>query len=190
VYLNLLAAEGWIELGNYDEAVEELHNCPVPVKSSVEWVKLWVRIYAATHRWREVEIMCETLAKHAATDPFTIFHQAEAFHRQSRSREAFAVFQMAPLSFKQGAEYFYALSRYLCALDQMTLALSCLGKAFDANPDLRMKALIDPDLERVWLNLQDGEMNTDIDVPFYENQNQLLGSFSRDFCLVFGCDDT
>lgn len=153
---NLLAAEGWIELGNFDEAAEQLHNCPPAVKSSVPWLKLWIRVYAATNRWVEVEMMCETLAKHDPDDPFTIFNQAEALHRQGRSREAFAVFKYAPNEFKHGAEYFYALARYLCALEQITLALSCLGKAFDLNPDLRMKALNDPDLERAWLDLQEG----------------------------------
>jgi tetratricopeptide (TPR) repeat protein len=156
LHRNIRAAEGWIDLGNYDEAAEELNNCPVPVKSSIEWVKLWVRIYSATNDWREVQMMTETLAKHAPDDPFTITHQAEAFHKQGRSREAFATFQYAPSEFKQGADYIYAIARYLCALDQMSLALSCLGKAFDTNPDLRMKALNDPDLKGVWLDLQEG----------------------------------
>ena len=84
MHFALNAAEGWIELGNFDEAAAELHNCPPAVKSSVEWVKLWVRIYAAKNRWADVEMFCETLAKHAPDDPFTIFHQAEALHRQGR----------------------------------------------------------------------------------------------------------
>lgn len=154
---NLLAAEGWIDLGNFDEAATELHNCPAAVKSSIEWVQLWVRIYAATNHWHEVEMMCETLAKHAPDDPFTIFNQAESFHRQGRTREAFSVLKYAPTGFKRGAEYFYALARYLCTMEQMTLALSCLRKVFDLNPDLRMRVLNDPDLERAWLDLQKGE---------------------------------
>jgi tetratricopeptide (TPR) repeat protein len=156
VHPNLLAAEGWIELGSYDEAAEELHNCPPDVKSSVSFVKLWVRIFAAKGRWVEVEQYCELLAKHAPDDPFTIMNQAEAFHRQGRSREAFAVFQMAPVSMKMGPEYFYAIARVLCALEQYTLALTCVGKAVDLDETFRMKALTDPDLERVWVDLQEG----------------------------------
>jgi tetratricopeptide (TPR) repeat protein len=86
-----------------------------------------------------------SLAKHAPDDPFTLFNQAEAFFRQGRPREAYAVFNYSPLSFRKGAAYYYALARYLCALDQHTLALTCLGKAFDADPSLRMKAFVDPD---------------------------------------------
>jgi tetratricopeptide (TPR) repeat protein len=156
VHPNVRAAEGWIDLGNYDEAAEELHNCPPAVKSSIEWVKLWVRVYAATNQWREVEMMCETLARHAPNDPFTIFNQAEAFHRQGRTREAFAALQYAPVNVKQGGEFFYLMARVLCALNEMTLALSCIGQAFDEDPSIRMKALSDPELERVWLDLQEG----------------------------------
>jgi hypothetical protein len=63
---------------------------------------------------------------------------------------------MRRCSSKRGAEYFYALARYLCALDQISLALTCLGKAFDHDGSLRMKALNDPELERAWLDLQEG----------------------------------
>ena len=149
------SAEGWIELGNYAEAAEELHAFPSDLKSTTAWLRLWVRIYAATHMWPNVEAMCETLLRHAPDDPFAIFHQAEALHRQGRSREAFSVFQYAPLTFKQGAPYFYALARYLCATGQHSLALSCLGKAFDSDPSLRLEALDDADLQAVWCDVRD-----------------------------------
>jgi tetratricopeptide (TPR) repeat protein len=152
----LRAAEGWIELDNFDQAAEELHNCAPAIKSSVEWIKLWIRIYSAKQHWREVEMMCETLVKHAPEDPFTIFNQVEAFHKQGRSREAFAALQYAPTSVKQGADFFYLMARILCALQEYTLALSCIGKATDTDPSIRMKALNDPDLERVWLDVQEG----------------------------------
>jgi hypothetical protein len=45
--------------------------------------------------------------------------------------------------------------RRWCALNEFTLALSCVGMAVDADPKIRMKALNDPDLERVWLGLQE-----------------------------------
>lgn len=41
---NPLAAEGWIELGAFDDAAEELHNCPSEVKSSIAYIQLGVRI--------------------------------------------------------------------------------------------------------------------------------------------------
>lgn len=85
------------------------------------------------------------------------FNQAEAYHRQGRTREAFAVFQYAPLCFKTGGDYYYALDRYLSALDQSSLALTCLGNAFDADPRLLIQALEDSALERVWSDVQDSK---------------------------------
>lgn len=150
------SVEGWIELGNFSEAAAELYNFPSDSKSTIEFLRLSVRIHSGTKAWSNVEMMCETLLKHVPEDSFALFHQAEAFHRQGRSREAFAAFQHAPIGFKRGPAYFYALGRYLCALGEMTLALSCLGKAFDSEPALRMDALRDPDLEQVWFDLQEG----------------------------------
>ena len=99
------ATEGWLELGNLAEAAEELHRLPPSLKSSVEFCKLWVRIYTDKGAWSNVELMCETLSKHVPDDPFTIYNQAEAFHRQGRSQEAYTIFKYAPVSFKQGADY-------------------------------------------------------------------------------------
>ncbi|HUS12134.1 MAG TPA: hypothetical protein VMZ30_16835, partial [Pyrinomonadaceae bacterium] len=106
-------------------------------------------------RWEDSERYCGLLAAHAPDDPFTIFHQAEAFHRQGRSREAFAVLQYASTEVKQGAEFFYLMARVLCGLEQFTLGLSCIGKAVDADPRVKAKALNDPELERVWIHLQE-----------------------------------
>ena len=50
----------------------------------------------------------------------------------------------------------YLMARVLCAPEEFTLALFCIGKAVDADPGIRMKALTDPELERVWVDLQDG----------------------------------
>lgn len=154
--LRILSVEGWIELLNFREAAAELHDFPPHLKSSVEFIRLWVQVYAATNAWTEVEMMCETLLKHAPEDSFALFHQAEAFHRQGRTREAFAVLQYSPMSFRQGAQYFYALARYLCALGNRSLAMTCLGRAFDGDPELRVTARKDAELEPVWLDLEEG----------------------------------
>ena len=54
VHPNMRAAEGWIELGNFDEAAEELHNSPPAVKSSVAFLKMWVRICEGLNRWDDL----------------------------------------------------------------------------------------------------------------------------------------
>lgn len=150
----LVSAEGWIELGLFDDAAEELHRVPPQLKSTIEFCILWVRIYAATNAWANVECMCETLTKHAPEDSFTIRFQAEAFHRQGRSREAFAVYQMAPIRFKDGVEYFYDMCRFLCAIGDLPLARIVLARAVKLDRGISKRALDDPELEPMWVELQ------------------------------------
>jgi hypothetical protein len=76
--------EGWIELAAYSEAAEELHNLPPALTSSVEFCRLWVRIYTATKKWSSVDVMSETLLKHAPDDHFAIAIR----QRRSTSRAA------------------------------------------------------------------------------------------------------
>jgi len=73
----LLAVEGWLELGDIDAAIEELHNAPASLKSSPDILRLWIVIYARKQRWAEVETICEGLLKKVPDDHFAIMHQAE-----------------------------------------------------------------------------------------------------------------
>lgn len=50
----------------------------------------------------------------------------------------------------------YNLARYLCAIGQPAEALTVLGFAFDRDLSLRMRALVDPELETVWLDINGG----------------------------------
>lgn len=149
------AVEGWIELGLYDDAANALKGLPAEFKSTVECRRLWVRIYAATKAWSNVELMCETLLKNAPDDPFTILHAAEAQHQQGRSGAAIVLLKRGEGSFEGSvkAEYFYALGRYACAIHSLTLACAVIERAIDVNPSIKSKALNDPDLAKVWTEL-------------------------------------
>jgi hypothetical protein len=135
------------------------NGLPPALKSSAEFCKLWVRIYAGTNAWSNVELMCMTLSKHAPDDPFTVRHAAEAQHRQQHSGEALMVLKRGEKSFIKGkarGEFCYAMARYACGMGSMTLACAVLGRAVDDDPSLKMKALSDPDLEKVWIDVQEG----------------------------------
>ena len=85
---NILATERWINLGCYDEAIKELHDRPASVKSTMEGVKLWVRLCVANERWTEVDMMRETLAKHAPEDLYTPFKQAESLTTSEEAKKS------------------------------------------------------------------------------------------------------
>jgi len=147
----ILAAEGWIKLGNYDEAAKELNSCSTAVTASIEWLKFWIRVCAGTNRWREVEASCETLAKRAPNDPFAIFNKAEALHRQGRSREAYEALNSESTRFKRIPQFYYDSARYLCGMGELDLTWSSLNNAFDLDKGLRLCAQNDPDFEDLGL---------------------------------------
>jgi hypothetical protein len=153
----LVEIEGWLELGLYDDAAKALNDLAPAFKSTVEFCKLWVRIYAATKAWSNVELMCQTLLANAPGDSFTILHAAEAQHQQGHSGEAFLALKRGENSFtgRGSAQYFYALARYACAINSVTVACSVLGMAIDIDPSIKIRALGDAELERVWTELQD-----------------------------------
>jgi hypothetical protein len=148
----LLRAEGWLELGNVDEAAVELHNLPSEVKSSVEVLRLWVRVYALGKAWNDLEVMCDLLLHHSPGDTIGVLHKAEVLHRQGRSADA--VIFLGDNKGALGSEGYYNLARYLCANGQKSDAVNMLGFAVNQDKELRMKALNDPDLEPIWTAMQ------------------------------------
>ena len=147
---------GWIDLGNYDEAAEELNNLHPKLKSTIEFCKAWIRIYSAKKAWTNVELMCTTLVKHAPDDPFGVLHLAEAVHQQGKHVDAISILggTLWDESWRESPTVLYALARYFCAADQAKEGRECLRKAIEADRSLKKKALEDSDLEKIWIHFQ------------------------------------
>jgi tetratricopeptide (TPR) repeat protein len=150
---------GWIDLKNYSEAAEELNNLEPRLKSTVHFVKAWIRIYSATEAWTNVELMCATLLKHAPDDAFGIRHLAEAFHRQGQHVEAISKLGelLSNVDRRQAPTILYDLARYFCAAGQLKEARECLRKAVEADESLKKTANEDPAFEKLWTEEQGGK---------------------------------
>lgn len=142
--------EGWIELGAFAEAAEALHNLPPHLKSSMDFLQLWVLVYGGLKAWGPAEQTCDTILAHQPESEFALLHKAEAMHRQGRSAEAILFTERFPKALRFDPVTLYSLARYLCANGQREDALNILEMAFDKDKKLRLKALSDPELERVW----------------------------------------
>jgi len=109
----------------------------------------------AKQRRTEVEMMCETLAKHAPDDPFTIFNRL----RHSTGKAA-AVKRLNCSVMRQPASKNSAVLLRLRAVSLRAWGIHpCAfvpGQGVRIGCWLRIHALDDPDLERVWLDLQEG----------------------------------
>jgi predicted Zn-dependent protease len=147
---------GWIDLMHYNEAAEELHNLEPKFKSSVQFLKAWVRIYVATQRWKEVEFLCTTLVNKCHNDLFGTAHLAEALHRQGKHVEAISKVSelLSSVAPETNPKILYDLARYCSAAGQIKEARLCLRKAVECDESLKCKALDDYDLRLMWTEEQ------------------------------------
>ena len=67
---HLLAAQGWLELGNWKESNEELEKIMAELRGHPDVLKLRVEIYAAARKWEESALIAEGLARLIPDEPF------------------------------------------------------------------------------------------------------------------------
>jgi hypothetical protein len=145
--------EGWIDLGNFTDAAEELNALPPHLKSTVEFIQLWVLVYSGTKAWTNVEVMCETLLAKDPKNEFAAHHRAEALHRQGKTPDAIIFLGETHYGRKTGKGLYY-LARLLCNNAQFESARSILGMAIRQDRSLRMQALDDPEFRRIWSDIR------------------------------------
>lgn len=147
---------GWIDLKNYAEATEELNRLEPSLKSTIHFLKAWIRIYSGTKAWTNVEMMCSTLLSNFPGDSFGIRHVAEALHRQRKHVDAISKLGelLSNEDRRETASIRYDLARYFCEAGQLKEARECLRGAIERDPSIRKKALEDADLKNLWTELQ------------------------------------
>ncbi len=148
--------DGWIDLRDYDQACEELHNLPHDWKATTAYAKAWIRIYEPKKKWAEVEALATTLNEAKPDDLFGINKLAEAFFQQGRYHNAIAKLGEA-LSRENGDQYplvRYNLARYFTAVRLFKEAGVHLQAAIALDKKLKTRALEDPDLKEFWLQNQ------------------------------------
>lgn len=127
--LTLAAAEGFVQLGLYQDGWDELERLAPEARSTPPVLRLRLHIFAGMKRWDDVNVLGRSLL--AKLPPDTAPHPPgalRAFH----------------------AEVLYRLGCAECQLRNMVEAKAALERAFTLSPDLRLRALDDPDLEAIW----------------------------------------
>ena len=125
----LAAAEGFVQLGLYQDGWDELERLAPEARCEPPVLRLRLRIYASMKRWEQVGVLAHSLLAKLPTD--------------TDPNPSIAV-----LAFR--AELHYRLACAECQLNDMTAAKASLELAFKLNPELRLGALDDPDLEAIW----------------------------------------
>ncbi|MCX6927107.1 MAG: tetratricopeptide repeat protein [Verrucomicrobia bacterium] len=151
--LHLQAAEGWVGLGDYASANDELEQFSPASRAHPEVLQLRWRICATAKKWDVCLDIATTLTTMTPERRFGWIHRAHALDKLGRTLEAKDMLLSVVDDFESNSTLPYHLAQYCARLGQIDQAKQWLGKALlaadglEAVNRLRKMALEDPDLE-------------------------------------------
>ena len=143
----IIAAQGYVELGLFAEAREELSVLPGGLFDRTDVLEITVLCLMGEHRWEEALSHARRLCAIEPEEPGGFIHAAYCLHEMSRTREAVDVLVRGPASLQGKAVFFYNMGCYRAKLGEMDAAVEMLQKAFSKDESLRRSARRDPDLD-------------------------------------------
>lgn len=150
----LRAAEGWLELGNVDEAKVELESASPELREHPAMLEMRWQICAKESRWDAAKELAQVIVAQMPDDADGWLHLSYATRRATGGSVQAAWDVLFPVSkkFVSVPLIFYNLACYACQLGQIETARELLRKAFVAGDVARYKlmALRDSDLEPLW----------------------------------------
>jgi tetratricopeptide (TPR) repeat protein len=152
---HLLAAQGWLELGDHIEANAELEKIAPGLLAHPEVLTVRWEIYAAAKKWEAALFIAAALIQLNPEDPLEWIHQSYCLRELGLTGDARRHLLDAVRRFPSSATILYNLACYECRLGRLQQAKQWLGKAFELGDARKMKqaALEDPDLEPLWKDI-------------------------------------
>jgi tetratricopeptide (TPR) repeat protein len=157
--IHLNAAEGWLGLGDYLEANEELEQIAPRLRVHPDVLEIRWQIYAKELKWEACRDIARSITQIEPGRPCGWIHYAYSMRRAPNGglKAAREILLPAAEKFPQVSIIPYNLACYDCQLGNMKEALQWLEKAIDlaGKKDIRLMALEDPDLEPLWNDISE-----------------------------------
>lgn len=153
---HLSAAEGWLELGNHHEALNELNLVSPAEQGRVEVLGLRWSVSAQLKLWESCVTIAERIIELSPKDEFGWIHRSYALHELKRTSEARDLLLSALKRFSKNETIPYNLACYECQLGNLDEARDWLRRAMKLRKPARIKtqALEDPDLKPLWKEIE------------------------------------
>lgn len=146
----LQAAEGYGELGMFDEALAELSCISEPNQSELPVMQARLFLLLQFKQFRgALEVSREISVNHPEL-PVGFIHSAFCLHELGQTVEARDLLMSGPASLLDEATYYYNLACYNAVLGEMQQARAYLKTSFKMNKKFREIAEHDPDLSAIW----------------------------------------
>ena len=143
----LLAAQGYMELGLYPEAVTELDSLPQPLRDSEPVIALKIVALMSAKKWEEACGCCARMRAHCPESNAGFLHGAFCLHELGRTAEARELLLSGPDSLRKEPTFHYNLGCYAAVLGEREEALRHLERSFQLDAKFREIARRDPDLK-------------------------------------------
>lgn len=152
---HLLAAEGWLELGDVEAAHQELEEIAFAHRTHHAVLHMRVRLYAQALKWDHVQAIAGTLARLAPDHPFGLLMLGTALRHLKRHQDAVEVLREPAQRLATEWQFAYELACSLCGSGDLKGATTWLEAAFDraGKQDVRTLALDELDLEPLWTEI-------------------------------------
>jgi tetratricopeptide (TPR) repeat protein len=147
------AACGYVELQMFQEANEELEKIDPFLRAAPEILALRIEIYRGLQKWELMTELTRRLTEFEPDNPQWPVSLAYATRRANSIEAAKEILLSAETKFPTEAVIKYNLACYCCQLAEIEDAKNYLKKAFEIDPNWRIAALDDPDLQPLWNDL-------------------------------------
>ena len=155
--MHLSAAAGWIQLGDYDAANDELENIRAEWRAHPDVLNLRWLIYSNDEQWDACLDIASAIVKMAPDRVWGWIHKAYALRRATGGgiEKAKPVLLEAAKLFPDDDIIQYNLACYCAQLGQLDAAQEHLDKSYELGDakQIKLMALDDDDLKPLW----DGE---------------------------------
>ncbi|MEN9678170.1 MAG: hypothetical protein RIS76_4066 [Verrucomicrobiota bacterium] len=143
-----LAAEGWFELGQFEDALEELARVSPSSRGNPEVLELHWRILAQRGEWTEALEIANRMTEAAPNRAEGWIHRSFTLHELRRTQEAWTILLPVAPQFPEESIIPYNLACYACQLGELQAAQDWLKRAARMRPknEIKVMALQDPDL--------------------------------------------
>ena len=147
------AAVGYVELGMFQEANDQLENIDPFNRAAPEVLAVRIAVYHGLKKWELMREVTQRLAEFQPNDIQWTISLAYATRRADSIQAAKEILLNAESMFPKEALIKYNLACYFCQTGDIKTARDYLKKAFEIDLNLRIAALEDEDLKPLWESL-------------------------------------
>jgi tetratricopeptide (TPR) repeat protein len=145
---HLSAAEGWIGLGNWQQANSELEKIAPGFQAHPDVLEIRLHVYVKAGKWEPCVDIGNALVRAVPERPYGWIQRSSALHELKRTQEAFDYLLPVAKQFPKEWIIPYDLACYCAQLGRLEECKDWFTKAVGINErSVQLEAIDDPDLK-------------------------------------------